>query len=574
MKENLFEKKYSIFKINEKDEKKLMEFFSPFLSKLLLARGIDTKKKANDFLDISWDKMLDPFLFSDMDKVVERILEAISKKQKIVIFSDYDADGIPGGVVLYDFFKKIKYENFSNYIPDRNKEGFGLNFNIIEKWKENNVDLVITIDCGIADVDESKKMSAHGIDLIITDHHKGKDELPEAIGIINHQSDDSYPEKFLCGSGVVFKLIQALIVRGKEKEIPEFLEIREGWEKWLLDMVGTATICDMVPLKGENRILAHYAKTVIGKSSRDGLLAILSAGGMNKNKISCDDIAFTIGPRINAAGRLEHPDFAFNALSKRGVEGIAHAKELEKINRKRKTLVAGLMRKVYARLDKRDIGNVVVIGDKEWPLGIVGLIASKISEKYKVPAFVWTEFDNKKVKGSVRSNGEVSIHSLMSESSDSFSSFGGHEMAGGFEIELDKIHFLEENLNKNYSKAKKVKKQLEKIDLKISIDDVNWNSMNEIKKLSPFGMDNLKPKFLLENLEIFKVKLFGKNSEHLELIFKNSRGQWITAIRFFYEDSLEKKDFKEGEKINLVTTFEENNFLGKNELRLKMEDIF
>ena len=569
-----FEEKYNLFKLEEKKIDLLSESFSPFLSKLLLARGIDTKKEAEDFLDISWDKMLDPFLFSDMEKVVKRILDGIQSNEKIVIFSDYDADGVPGGAAFFDFFQKIKYGNFTNYIPDRNKEGFGLNFKIIEKWKEEKVDLVITIDCGIADVEESKKMKEYGIDLIITDHHKGKKDLPESVGIINHQSDDNYPEKFLCGAGTIFKVIQALITRGKERKIPSFLIIQHGWEKWLLDVVATATICDMVPLKGENRILAHYGKLVMGKSRRDGLLAILSAGGLNKNKISCQDIAFTLGPRINAAGRLEHPDFAFNTLTKRGVQGIANAKELERINRKRKTFIATVMRGVYAKLEKREIGKVVVIGDKDWPLGVVGLIASKISEKYSVPAFVWSEFDKNTVKGSVRSNGEISIHSLMEETSESFSSFGGHEMAGGFESEFSKIHFLEEELNKNYSKAKKVKKEKKKIDLKISLDDVNILNMKEMKKLSPFGMGNEVPIFLLENIEIFKIRIFGKNSEHLELTFKNSKGQWINAIKFFYLEHFGNREFKEEEKINLICAMEENNFLGNTKLQLKIEDIY
>ncbi len=569
-----FEDKYSIFKPDEKKLKILKETFSPFLSKLLLARNIETKKDAEDFLNISWDNILDPFLFSDMEKVVKRILDGIQNNEKIVIFSDYDADGVPGGVALYDFFQKIKYENFTNYIPDRNKEGFGLNFDIIEKWKKEKVNLVITIDCGIADVKEAKKMKEYSIDLIITDHHKGKSELPESIGIINHQSDDDYPEKFLCGAGTIFKVIQALIIKGKERKIPSFLIIQHGWEKWLLDIVGIATICDMVPLKGENRVLAHYGKLVIGKSQRDGLLAILSAGGLNKNKISCQDIAFTLGPRINAAGRLEHPDFAFNTLAKRGVKGISFAKELERINRKRKTSMAVIMRSVYSRLDKREIRKVVVIGDKEWSLGIVGLIASKISEKYSVPAFVWSEFDKNTVKGSVRSNGEVSIHSLMSETADAFSSFGGHEMAGGFEVEFSKIHFLEKKLSDNYDKAKKVEKPIKKIDVKISLDDINILNMKEMKKLAPFGMGNEAPIFLLENIEIFKIRIFGKNSEHLELTFKNSKGQWINAIKFFYPEYFGDREFKEEEKINLVCVMEENNFLGNTKIQLKIEDIF
>ncbi len=569
--------KYELIEIDEKKLKDLEKKYSSFLAKLLLARGIETEKDAEKFLNISWDNILDPFLFNDMQKAVDRIFEAIDKSEKIVIFSDYDADGIPGAVALHDFFKKIKYTNFENYIPDRNKEGFGLNSKVVEKFKNDGVHLVITIDCGIADIFEAEELKKAGIDLIITDHHKEGDKLPEAVAILDHQVEgEKYPEKVLSGAGVVFKLIQALLIEGKKRKIPNFLIIPEGWEKWLLDMIGTATICDMVPLKGENRILAHYGKLVIGKSQRDGLLAVLNAGGLNSKKISCQDIAFSIGPRINAAGRLEHPDFAFKTFAEKGAAAIAAAQELEKINRRRKSVVSGIMRKVYAKLDKRDLGKVVVIGDRDWPLGVVGLIAGKIADRYKVSAFVWTEFDNKKVKGSVRSNGEISIHSLMEKTKDSFVSFGGHEQAGGFEAELEKIHLLEEKLNENFEKAEKISeaKKKEKIDLKISLDEVSQENMNEMKKLAPFGMENPTPKFFLENLEIFRVKIFGKNEEHLELIFKNSRGQWISAISFFYEDKIEKREFSEGQKISLVMELEENNFLGNTQMRMKILDIF
>jgi single-stranded-DNA-specific exonuclease len=221
--------KYEIFQPDEKKLKNLEKKYSPFLAKLLLARKIETEKEAEEFLNISWDNILDPFLFRDMQKAVDRIFQAIDKSQKIVIFSDYDADGIPGAVALHDFFKKIKYTNFENYIPDRNKEGFGLNSQVVKKFQEEGVDLVITIDCGIADIFEAEELKKAGIDLIITAHHKEGEKLPEALAILDHQVDgETYPEKVLSGAGVVFTLIQALLLEGSTRKIPNFLIIPEG----------------------------------------------------------------------------------------------------------------------------------------------------------------------------------------------------------------------------------------------------------------------------------------------------------------------------------------------------------
>ncbi len=559
---------------------------SSFLANLLFVRKIEGLEDTEKFLNPKWEDIFDPFLFKDMEKVVERILKAIKKKEKILIFSDYDTDGIPGGAILKNFFEKIGYKNFKNFIPNRNKDGYGLTENVVEKivigkicfeeegsQEEFLPDLVITVDCGISDLRASKILKKSKIDLIVTDHHIAGKSLPYAFGILNHKvRDDNYPEELLCGSGITFKLVQALFRRGRESKIKEFIDIPEGWEKWLLDLVAISTICDMVPLQGENRVFAKYGKIVLEKTKRAGLKKIIEKSRLNVNNISADDVAFMIGPRINAASRLEHPKIAFSALSENNEKGVKAALELEKINNRRKYLLAKVMKNVWQRLKKRDDKKVIVIGDNTWPVGILGLISGRVADKLGIPVFVWTKSGDGKIKGSCRSGGKMDVYSLMEKTRSEFIGFGGHSMSGGFEISEEKIHSLEEKLFRNLKKSKKIQKEKIIIDEEISIDDVNMKNYQEIEKMAPFGIGNQKPLFFLKDVKISWVNFFGKDKAHLELSFRNSLGQNIKSIAFFYKDNFDR-DFNVNDEISLVVSMEKNQFNGANYLRLKIEDV-
>ncbi len=568
------EDKYTILdKISEDKVKKIFgEETNSFLANLLYARGLESKEDIDFFTDPKWDQAYDPFLFKDMDIAVPRILEAIYNDEKIVIYSDYDTDGIPGGAIFKDFLEKINCKNFYNHIPNRNKDGYGLNLPACEKFVEDEVDLIITIDCGITDIEEAKFLKKNGIDLIVTDHHLPGKKLPEALAVIDHKREDNtYPDTNICGCAVAFKLIQALIIKGREDQLEDFVELPEGWEKWLLDLVSISTICDMVPLVGENRIFVNYGKKVLAKTQRPGLNQIILKSRLDKTNISAYDIGFMIGPRINAASRLSDPNIALKALSLD--EGsVEFAKELERLNNRRKTMTASIMKDVWKRLESRELFDVIVIGDEKWPLGIVGLIAGRIADKYKRPAFVWTRLDEK-VKGSCRSGSEISIHSLMEETKDSFKGFGGHAASGGFETTFDEIHFLEEKLSSNTDKAKKIEVKEDVIDEELVLDDVNMMNYNSLKTMEPYGMANPKPLFLFKNVKIVEVKEFGKDNSHLQLTFKNSRNQNVRAMTFSFMDKLDRR-FTEGEEIDLVGSFDVNYFNGMNYLRIKIEDIF
>lgn len=551
------------------------------LDLLLLNRGISIEDR-DHFLNPSFDEHLyDPFLMKDMEKTCVRIFEAIDRKEKILVYSDYDCDGIPASVIIYDFFNKIGYTNFSIYIPDRHDEGYGLHLDAIDQFIKDEVNLLITFDLGITANEEVLKAQTAGIDVIITDHHlprQGKaglpqDELPRAYAILNPKQEGcDYPDKMLCGAGVAFKLIQALIFK-----YGEYWKINKGWEKWLLDMVGVATLSDQVPLLDENRVFAFYGLKVLRKGRRPGLVEIFRKAGVEITKLNEEDITFTLAPRINAASRMADPILAFEMLSATDpVIAKASALNLSKINDERKVLVAHMMKEVKKVLSKRENKKVIVIGNPAWRIGVLGIIASKIVDEYKRPVFVWGSDGSDALKGSCRSYGNINLVEIMSSLPErSLMGFGGHKGAGGFSVSHEEIHLLEERILKVYGEDREIEddQKNNEVDAIINIDDVNILNYNVIEKLAPYGIGNPKPKFLFKELQIFAIKEFGKEKNHLELIFKNSKGHPIKAISFFKTRESFSHTLSVGEKINLIATFEKSTFGGRVELRLRIIDI-
>ncbi len=551
--------------------------YDPLVRSLLYARGIEDTDLAEKFLNPNYDLHLhDSYLLKGMEKAVGRILKAIEKDEKIAIFSDYDADGIPGAVVLHDFFQKIGYKNFINYIPLRNEEGFGLNNEAIKTIYEEGVKLIITIDCGITDIEQVDLANKYKIDVIITDHHTPLQKLPKAFVIINpKQKDCNYPDKMLCGSGVIFKVIQALIQSNK-------INWKEGQEKWLLDMVGLATLSDMVPLLGENRVFSYYGMKVLQKSPRPGLLKLFSLLRINQSTTTEDDIAFMITPRINAASRMGIPRDAFSLLSTTDEEEAGTlAEHLNKINDERKGVVGSMVREIKKRIEDSDteMKHVLVFGNPEWKPSLLGLVANSFSDEHNRPVFFWgREGSNGSaiIKGSCRAGGETDVFLLMDKAKDIFVDYGGHKGAGGFSVSQDKIHLLEEKLNEAFLELLKEHKVIEDtlVDKKLSLDDVNWNTYSHIEKFAPFGLGNPKPLFLFENIEVSNMKLFGKEQNHLELKFRNNKGKEVTAIAFFSSGEKFPVSVKVGSKINLVATLEKSEFRNFPELRLRIVDIY
>ncbi len=569
-------KKYIIADEPSKEVKEELKAHSELIQTLLFNRDIITAKEADIFLNPDYERDInDPFLMLGMEKAVERILRAIADEEKIIIYGDYDCDGIPGSVVLHDFFKKIGYKNFENYIPHRHKEGYGVHLHAVEQFAKDKTTLLITVDCGITNVKEVERANKLGIDVIITDHHIPPEVLPPACVILNSkQKEDNYPDDMLCGAGVAWKLVSALLIKIRENNL---FEINAGWEKWLLDMAGLSTIADMVPLVKENRALAHFGLKVLRKSPRPGLQKLLRKAGANQMHLTEDDVGFTIAPRINAASRMDVPIAAFNLLASRDVveAGILND-HLHKINNERKLTVARIVKEVKKTLKKREIKEVIVIGNPEWNIGVLGIVASNIVDEFECPTFVWGREGDNDIKGSCRSDGSVDLVDLMREvESDIFVNIGGHAGAGGFSVFHDKIHLLEEKLISGYKKVKReITDKETTLDKKMSVDDVSWKTYGDIEKLSPYGVGNSKPTFLFEDIEIVGVKLFGKEKNHLELQFKNSRGGFVPAIGFFMDMNTFDTSLEIGRKINLVAAVEKSMFRGRRELRLRVIDIF
>jgi single-stranded-DNA-specific exonuclease len=544
-----------------------------FIERLLRLKGLVDPFEREKFLNPSYEEhMHDPFLMPDMEKALIRIFEAMQAGKKIVVYSDYDCDGIPGAVVIHDLFKKIGYTNFQIYIPDRHDEGYGLNHDAIEQFIADGVNLLITIDLGSSDVEDVTYAEANGINVIITDHHLPPATLPPAFAIVNPKVPGSvYPDPMLCGAGVMFKLVQGFIAK-----YGEFYKIPKGWEKWLLDMAGLATLSDMVPLRNENRVIASYGLRVLRKSPRPGIQMLLRKLAINQAHLTEDDVAFMITPRINAASRMDSPMRAFELLAtKDETEAGVLVNHLEKINNDRKKLVAQIMKTAYARLEEREMRDVIVIGDPDWRVGVLGLIAGKLVEEFKKPAFVWgREGANGRVllKGSCRSDGSVNIVELMRSLPDSFVDMGGHELAGGFSVTDENIHTLEERLSEKYKELKRSNDKRVSEDADIDLGSVTEDTNRILDSMAPYGCDNSKPIFSFKRVTIESSRQFGKEKNHLELIVSDGKNK-KKCIAFFSSGENFGLELALGDVVTVVGTIEKSYFLNRPELRIRILDI-
>lgn len=560
--------------------------YSDTLATLLAGRGMTTREKAEEFLAPSYDRHVhDPFLMRHMDRAVDRVYAAIKAGERVAIFSDYDADGIPGGVVLHDAFKRLGFTNFENYIPHRHDEGFGLSDDAVDELAGRGAKLLITIDCGIADVDEVARAMAKGVDVIVTDHHLPHADLPPAYAILNPKVDGcQYPEKMLCGSGVIFKFIQALFKKhGAEFGVPA------GWEKWLLDLVGIATLSDMVPLTGENRALAHYGLQVLKKTRRPGLSRLFTKLKVSREHLSEDDIGFTITPRINAASRMGAPEEAFRLLSTddEALAG-AYADALERVNDERKGTVAALVKEIRKEMEKRDAStkSAIVMGNPSWRPSLLGLVANSLAEEYGKPAFLWGRDGSGILKGSCRSGGNASVVAVMDGAAKAaeglFLEYGGHAASGGFAVTVDKVHELEDRLCAALDALKAAERSSAQAgeaapkdfyDAAIGLDEVTWALYRDIEKLAPYGTGNPKPVFLIKGAFVDAVKSFGKTGDHIELVLRDNNLRKVTAIRFFFtKDDLPKHVASQG-RADILVHLEKSAFKGYPELRLRIVDI-
>lgn len=565
--------------------------YAPLLARLLRARGIKSEEEAERFLRPEWSRDThDPFLMKDMRHAVERIVQAMVKGETIAIWSDYDMDGIPGAVVLYETFRAVGYANVLHHTPHRNRDGFGLNKPGIDELVERGVTLAVTVDCGIGDVAMVAYAHGRGLDVIVTDHHIPHETLPPAYAVLDPKREGcEYPEKMLCGAGVAFKLVQGLLAylrrspslsegegwgEGDAPPPATCIPPPLGWEKWLLDLVGMATIADMVPLTGENRAFAHFGLVVLRKTRRLGVQALLKKARVDQRYLTEEDVGFTIAPRVNAASRMGHARDAFALLVAADAEEAgARAEELDRINSERKTVVATMKREIHARLKKRgEPKPVIVMGDPDWKPSLLGLVAGGLADEFSRPVFLWGREEGVSIKGSCRSGGGVNVHEVMHHARDVFVEYGGHAQAGGFSLSEPQVHLLEAALVEAHAHlATTVADVVRQVDAELTVDEVTWSTYRAVAQLAPFGEGNPRPVFLVRDVAIKNVRRFGKGSEHLELAFERSDGSIVKAIAFFTDEGRHPA-LTQGVPVTLVAHLEESNFRGR-ELRLRLVDV-
>lgn len=553
---------------------------SELVRSLLARRGVVDPADISAFLSPDYSAHTHaPELLADMSIAVNRLLEAIDRQERIAVYADFDCDGIPGAAVLSDFFAKIKYDNVEVYLPHRDREGYGFHTTAIDALAVRGVKLIITVDVGTVAIDACAHARSIGIDVIVTDHHEILGELPQAVAVLNPKRAP-YPFPHLCGAAMAFKLVQAALAEGKRRGLENFTAIPDGWEKWLLDLVAIATIADMVPLIGENRVLAYWGLSVLRKSQRPGINALCTRLRLRKSELTEDDVGFSIAPRINAASRMDEPDLAFKLLTTRDSdEAETLAAQLESLNASRKGVVAGIVKNARKHVSERfrPDEKVIVLGNTEWKPALLGLAANSIMNDRGGVVCLWGRDGNGNLKGSCRSDGEVSLADLFVSVRDAFEECGGHAASGGFSVSHDQVHTLQETLAAAASllESDAAPSIIECThDAHITLREVSLPLLHDISLLSPFGMGNAKPVFRIPSVTIATMRAFGKENNHIEIqLTDDSVPTTVRAFQFFKTADDFTHPPKKDSIVHVLATLERDTFRGPYALALRIIDV-
>ncbi|VXB43682.1 single-stranded-DNA-specific exonuclease RecJ [Maribacter litoralis] len=535
------------------------------VAQLLLQRGISTFEKAKHFFRPQLSDLHDPFLMKDMDIAVNRIEEAIANGENILVYGDYDVDGTTA-VALMSSYLLSYYPNVATYIPDRYDEGYGVSFKGIDFAEDNDFTLIVALDCGVKAIDKVAYAKEKGIDFIICDHHRPGTILPSAVAVLDPKREDcSYPYDELCGCGVGFKLIQALGSRRGET-IDDVI--------YYLDLVATAIGADIVPITGENRILAFYGLQVINQQPRTGFKAIIDQ--INKKELTITDVVFIIAPRINAAGRMKHGQHAVNLLTETNMdEALKFASEIEKFNTDRRGLDQEITIEALGQIqeNQEQEGFTSVVYKDTWHKGVIGIVASRLTETYYRPTLVFTKSGDK-LAASARSVKGFDVYNALEGCADYIEQFGGHKYAAGLTL-------LEEQYNNFKHQFEKVVKETIDpqmlipeitIDAVIELKDINPKLMRILKQFAPFGPGNMSPVFMAENLQdTGYAKGVGKDEAHLKLAVVQQGSHKIDGIGFNMGNKLSKVTGRK--PFNAVFSIDENEWQGNVSLQLKLKDI-
>ena len=537
------------------------------VAQLLAQRGIGTPDQASSFFRPGHEQLHDPFLMKDMQAAVERIERALGDGERIMVYGDYDVDGTTAVALAYSFLKKFTGD-LQFYIPDRYTEGYGISFKGIDRAEEDGVTLIIALDCGIKANDKVAYATKKGIDFIICDHHLPGDALPNAVAVLDpKRSDCDYPCKELSGCGIGFKLMQAL---AQHNNLP-WTELEP-----LLDLVAVSTACDIVPITGENRVLAHLGLRRINTAPRPGFKAMLRMTNV-KRALNITDLVFIIGPRINAAGRVEHGAMAVELLLAHDEQ---HAEQsglrIDKNNAHRQGLDKDITRQVMERIAQQtDVDErwSTVLFDKSWHKGVIGIVASRVIEHYYRPTIILTE-SNGKAAGSARSVKDFDLYEAIGACSDLLEQYGGHMYAAGLTMPLENVEKFSERFEQVVRERMRPEQRIpiEEIDMELRFNDVGMKLMNTLNHMAPFGPGNMKPVFLTRGVvDSGGARVVGEAHLKMSLMHPGDPGKRFEAIAFrqAHHDEL----VNSGEPFSVLYTMEENEWQGRTTLQLNVKDI-
>jgi len=539
------------------------------IANLLVQRGIKTYQDARSFFRPRLSDLHDPFLMKDMDKAVKRLVEAIQSDEKVLVYGDYDVDGTTSVALMYSFLQN-KLTNVDYYIPDRYMEGYGISKQGIEYAAKNKYSLVVVLDCGIKAIDKIAQAKEMGVEFIICDHHNPGDEVPDAVAVLDpKQPGCNYPYKELSGCGVGFKFIQAFC---RDQGIPEDV-IYE-----LLDLVVVSIASDIVPLTGENRVLAYYGLRKLNSNPSIGLKTLIKYAGM-QGEIRVNDIVFRIGPRLNASGRIEHGKKSVAILMAQDEEEAeALGSEINSYNEIRKTLDQNITQEALEMIQQNDGWeklNSTVLYNRDWHKGVVGIVASRLTEHYYRPTVILTE-SNGMATGSARSVGEFDLYEAVGACADLLESYGGHMYAAGMSMKIENVPEFRRRFEEIVTESVKKVKLVPTIDIdaKVSLSDLNPKFLRVLNQFEPFGPHNMMPVFLTEDVMDYGTsRLVGKGSEHikLDLIEANRSSSVFSAIAFSQAQHFEM--IKQALPFDICYSVTENEYRGKVYMQLNVRDM-
>ena len=498
--------------------------------KILVARGLTTRAAREAFLQPDYAAVKhDPFLLPDMEKAVARLKQAREQGEKIVIYGDYDIDGLSATALLLDAFGKFGFEGVDAFIPNRFVEGYGMTMGAVDKVRDMGADLIVTVDTGSLCHAEIAYATSLGIDTVVTDHHNVAETPPPSVAAVNPKfSGHTYPFRDLCGAGVAFKLVQALQT--------ELDGLPDGYEKWLLDLVALGTVCDIVTLADENRANVYWGLEVLKKQQRPGLKALMAVAGIEPEQVNARHLGFGLGPRMNAAGRLETAQHALDMLTARdGLAALEVSEKLEELNAKRRGIQDMIFEEACVQAEELSDDRVLVVSSDGWNHGVIGIVASKLVEKYKKPVFIIGERGDE-ATGSARSFCDFSAADAVGAADDIIIKGGGHGAAAGVTLETEKIGNFRRRVNEFYDSLQLTNQErylLPKADVEIDdFSEINEELVENLAKMEPFGNGNPEPVLKVTRASVLSVRRMGVDGQHVKLALRDKNGKVLQMLVF------------------------------------------